>query len=183
MCTPWSLCDSWAPSYCDMHSERVACAGWRWRCHWDSQAACACVGDGAAVAICSQDVVPCHVGRVLSFRAVSRHVISGHVILRCYAVSCRVMSSHVASCHLCHVMSCHAVLCRVTSRPVALRCVAARKAATTHDTAIYLTLTLRKGTPLTLTELMFIYHSRSHSLHSHRSHLCARVVLSTSHSF
>ena len=91
---------------------------------------CARVGDGAAVAIGSQDVVPCHVGRVLSCRVVSHHVMSRSVVSRratschvimsclsCHAMSCHVRSHHIRSHHVtsCHVTSCHAVPCRFLS--------------------------------------------------------------------
>ena len=134
------------PPYCDLHSARVACVRWRYGAVRVRDGAaivihrqrmdCARVGDGAAVANFSQDVVPCHVGRVLSGcvvsrhvmsrRVVSRHVISGHVMLRCYAVSCPVMSHHVMSCQEMsrrvmsrHVMPCHVVSCRFLSCRIA----------------------------------------------------------------
>ena len=102
--------------YWDLHSGRGVRArrGWRcpcglrsrcgararsgFRCHCDSQATCGlCAGwKCAAVVICSQDVVPCHVGRVgscpvMSCHVMSRRVTPGHVL------SCRILSCHVAS--------------------------------------------------------------------------------------
>ena len=69
------------------------------RCHQcDSQATCG-LCDGAAVVIHSQDVVPCHVGRIVCCRVMSRHVMSHRVVSR------HVISWHVAM--LCRVMSCH----------------------------------------------------------------------------
>ena len=132
------------------------------------------VGDGAAVAICSQDVAPCHV----------RCVMSGHVA-SCHVMSCQVTSCHIVSCHVTsrHVKSCHIISCQVVSRPVLSRCVVSRREKLPQHidaaTSFSHSANARRSP---LTQLTFTYHPRPHSLHSHHSHSCVRVVLSTSHS-
>ena len=169
--------------------------------HWQG-VDCARVGNGAAVPICKQDVR--HVMSGVSCHDASCHVAtcrvmsSGHVMLRCYAASCRLMSGHVASCHLCNVMSCH-----VTSRHVTSRYVKSSHAVLGHVMSVavlsYCVVSRLEKQPQhidTATSLShyanarrshahssYSYHSCSDSLHSHHSHSCTRVVLSTSHSF
>ena len=93
---------------------------------------CARVGDGAAVVICSQDMVPCHVGRVVSSsrRVASCHLISSHVmssqLMSCHVMSChvrsgRVGSGRVGSCRIMSSLSCRVMSCHVASCPVVLR--------------------------------------------------------------
>ena len=55
---------------------------------------CARAGDGPAVVNCSQDVVPCRVGRVLF---VSSQVMSCCDVMPCYVVPRRVLSDRIGS--------------------------------------------------------------------------------------
>ena len=161
------------------------------------------VGDGSAVAICSQDVVPCHVGRVLSCRAVSRvmscqvapcRVMSSQVMSRCDVMPCHVVSClatlhhviSVVSCHVLarHVASCHVATCRVShvmSLPV-LSHLSCRDKRPQHIDAAT-SLSHRAIARRSHSHSSYSYHSRSRSLHSHHSHSCARVAPSTSHGF
>ena len=56
--------------------------------HW-RRVACTPIEDGVAVAICSQDVLPCDVGRIVCCRVVSRHGIAYRIVSR------RDISAHV----------------------------------------------------------------------------------------
>ena len=130
---------SWAPSYCDLHSERVACARSGRRCHCDSQAVCGLRARWRRGRGCdlqsgrgAMSRRACPVLSRRSRRVVSRQVISGHVMLRRSAVSCLLMSHHVIffmSCHVasCYVALCHFMSCRVMSLPVLSHCVASRR--------------------------------------------------------
>ena len=193
------ICAQWSPGprrppivICAQSATARAC--WRWRCarsgrrcHRGSQGV-----DGAAVPICSQGVVPCHVGarHVLSCHVASCHVTSRRVaschLSSCHvAMLCRVMSCHVLSCVSCHVMSRHVMPCHVVScRVLSCRFASCYVAKSGHNTLAHLPHSYTTQTHAAHTQqLIFIFHSRSHSLHSRHSHSCARVVLSTSHSF
>ena len=194
MRAPWSLCDPWAPSSCDLHSERVACARWRWRCarsgwrcHWESQAACG---------LCARWIwgCSCHLQSArgaMSFWAcpvLSRRVAS------CHVASCRVMSSQVMSC--CDVMQCHVVSCPVMSHhviSVTSRHVTSRHVTSRHVMPCYVVprrvlsccvVSRREKRPQHIdTATSLSQYASARRSHSHHSHSWARVVLSTSHSF
>ena len=155
------------------------------------------VGDGAAVVICSQDVVPCPVVRVVSCRVVvmSRHVMSCCDVKPCHVGSRRIMSSlschvtsrtsphvmprHVMSCHVmsCHVMSCHVMSCHVTPcHGVSLSCrvLSCRIASCCEGRPQHIdaatSLSHYAHSRRSQSHRSYSYHSCSHSLHSHHSH-------------
>ena len=114
------------------------------------------VGDGAAVVICSQDVMSGASCPVVSCHVMSCHVASCRVMSSQVMSCCDVMPCHFGSCHVttCHVTSCHAVPCRVMSRLVLSRCVVSRREKRLQH--INYIVISRKRTPLTLTQLIFI---------------------------
>ena len=72
-----------------------------------------------------------------------------------------------------HVMSCH----------VMSRCGVSRREEQPQHIDAATSLSHSANARLSHSHSSCSHHSRSHSLHSHHSHSCARVVLSTSHSF
>ena len=110
--------------------------------------------------------------RVMSYHVWSCRIMSS---LSCPGMSRRVMSRHVVSGHVmpCHVVSCPCLSCRTASR---------RDRRPQHiDTAT--SLSHYANARRSHSRSSYSYRSRSHRLRSHRSPSCARVVLSTSHSF
>ena len=116
--------------------------------------------------------------RLVSCHVTSRGVASCHLRPRHVAMLCRVMLGHVASRHLCHVMSRHVMSRRVASRHVTSCHVASCRVMSCHVVSCRVqscrvaSCHVAKRGRDTLTELPH--------LHSHHSHSCARVVLSTS---
>ena len=92
------------------------------------------------------------------------HVMSG--VVSCHVALNRVISSHIMSCYdvmPCYVRSCHVMSCRVVSCLVVLYRALSNRGASRRFAEIgcriltqLFTLTLRKRTPPTLTQLIFI---------------------------
>ena len=101
--------------------------------------------------------------------------------MSCHVMSCRVASRRVASRRVMsyhvmpgHVMPYHIVSCRIAS------CYVAKSG---HKILTQLPHSHYANARRSHSHSSCSYHSRSYSLHSHHSDLCARVALSTNHSF